>query len=130
MTGAWIATAVRETNAKHSTALPTTSGRIARMSIALARKAGLDLDEILKAARVTQQEIDNRDLRLAVRSQIKLLALIAAALPDPVLGFHLAQAFEGRELGLLYYTLASSATLGDALRRAARYSTIVNEGVA
>jgi len=32
-------------------------------------------------------------------------------------------------LGLLYYVMASSDTVGDALGRAARYSTIQNEGV-
>jgi AraC-like DNA-binding protein len=34
-----------------------------------------------------------------------------------------------RELGLLYYVVASSETLGDALMRVARYSAIHNEGV-
>jgi AraC-like DNA-binding protein len=43
---------------------------------------------------------------------------------------HLAQACDLREIGLLYYVLASSETLIDALQRAIRYSTIVNEGVA
>jgi hypothetical protein len=31
--------------------------------------------------------------------------------------------------GLFHYVLASSDTLGEALQRGARYSTIVNEGV-
>ena len=33
-------------------------------------------------------------------------------------------------MGLLYYVLASSEILEDALRRGARYSAIVNEGIA
>jgi AraC-like DNA-binding protein len=36
---------------------------------------------------------------------------------------------ELRELGLLYYVVASSESLGDALMRVARYSAIHNEGV-
>ena len=55
--------------------------------------------------------------------------MVADELRDEFLGLHLAQKVDLRELGLLYYVLASSETLGDALRRAARYSTIQNEGV-
>jgi AraC-like DNA-binding protein len=39
----------------------------------------------------------------------------------------LARDFDPRELGLLYYVMASSQTLGDALKRVARYSQITNE---
>jgi len=57
------------------------------------------------------------------------LNLVADAVGDELLGFHLAQDFDLREIGMLYYVMASSDTLGDALQRAARYSRIVNEGV-
>jgi AraC-like DNA-binding protein len=50
-------------------------------------------------------------------------------LGDRFLGFHLAQSPDLRGLGLLFYIAASSDTLGEALERAARYSSIVNEGV-
>jgi len=33
------------------------------------------------------------------------------------------------KLGLLYYVMASSQTLGDALKRVARYSQITNEAL-
>ena len=46
-----------------------------------------------------------------------------------MLGFHSAQTPDLREIGLLYYVLASSKTLTEALQRAARYSSIVNEGI-
>jgi AraC-like DNA-binding protein len=48
---------------------------------------------------------------------------------DELLGLHLAEAAEFRELGLLYYVLASSDVLIDALTRAARYGSIINECV-
>src|SRR5262249_28875942 len=41
----------------------------------------------------------------------------------------LARAVDLRELGLMYYVLASSDDLDSALMRAARYSSIQNEGV-
>ena len=43
--------------------------------------------------------------------------------------FSLAEEFDLRDLGLLYYVMASSDTLGDALKRAARYSRITNEAI-
>src|SRR5262249_20513294 len=45
------------------------------------------------------------------------------------LGFALARDFDPRELGLLYYVMASSQTLGHALKRVARYSQITNEAL-
>lgn len=54
---------------------------------------------------------------------------MAIALKDDCLGFTLARDFDPREIGLLYYVMASSQTLGDALRRVARYSKITNEAL-
>src|SRR5262249_39692777 len=48
---------------------------------------------------------------------------------DDLLGFHLARSFELREVGLVYYVMASSDRLAEALRNAERYSRVVNEGV-
>jgi len=67
--------------------------------------------------------------RLSVRSQVALLDEAAIALKDDRLGFTLARDFEPRELGLLYYVMASSQTLGHALKRVARYSQITNEAL-
>ena len=61
--------------------------------------------------------------RIGVGNQIKFLNLAADELQDEFLGIRLAQGLDLRELGLLYYVQASSDTLGDALRRAARYSS-------
>lgn len=78
---------------------------------------------------MTSQQINDRGARLTVRQQILFLNLVASSLGDDLLGFHLAQLPDLRELGLLFYVAASSQTLGDALRRGARYSSIVNEGL-
>ena len=68
-------------------------------------------------------------MRLKVRDQINFLNLAADALHDDLLGFHLAQSPDLRELGALYYVSASSEMLSIALQRTARYSSIINEGV-
>jgi hypothetical protein len=74
--------------------------------------------------------IDDPEQRISARSQIAFLESAADQLGDDYLGFSLAEEFDCRELGLLYYVMASSDTLGDALSRAARYSRITNEAIA
>jgi AraC-like DNA-binding protein len=58
------------------------------------------------------------------------LEAVAEQLDEDHLGLSLAEEFDCRDLGLLYYVMASSDTLGDALDRAARYSQITNEVIA
>ena len=60
---------------------------------------------------------------------MEFLNLVAAAADDELLGFHMSQHCEPRAVGLYYYVLASSGTLTEVFQRAARYSTLVNEGV-
>ena len=52
--------------------------------------------------------------RLSVQSQITLLNEAAIALKDDRIGFTLARDFDPREIGLLYYVMACSQTLGEA----------------
>lgn len=109
--------------------LPVASGGISRLAYKHARAAGIDLESQLQEAGLTHAQIENPRAPIKVRDQIKFLNLVASAVNDDFLGFHLAQACDLREIGLLYYVLASSETLIEALQRAVRYSTIVNEGV-
>ena len=109
--------------------LPTAYGGIARLAVARCRDADVDPLPLLNRVGLTPDAIDDPRIRLSVECQVMLLDLAADALSDDVLGFHLAQSFELREAGLVYFVLASSATLGDALKRAERYSTIANEGL-
>jgi AraC-like DNA-binding protein len=110
-------------------ALPTASGAISRLACARCATAGLQTDALLRKAGLTRVQIDNPDVRITVQSQVKFLNLAAKALGDEWLGFHLAQAVDLREAGLLYYVMASSDLLCDALQRCAHYSGINNEGV-
>jgi AraC-like DNA-binding protein len=122
-------------NSKHSAKspqlahFPTASGALTRLAYRHAIKGNLVVGPLLRKAGLTLQQINNPTLRLSVKSQITLLNLVAAGLSDELFGFHLAQDFDLREIGTLYYIMASSETLGDALQRAARYSRITNEAV-
>jgi AraC-like DNA-binding protein len=100
-----------------------------RLAYARAREAGVALEPLLAKVGLSEGQLLERGARIKVRQQIDFLNLVAPAVGDPFLGFHLGLACELRELGLLYYVAASSRTLGDAWRRGARYTTAVNEGL-
>ena len=120
---------MHDPEAKRLDALPTASEAITRLAYAHAKEAGVELEPILKRAGLARHQIEAPTARLRVRDQIRFLNLVAIALQDDFLGFHLAQPPDLREMGWLYYVSASSETTGEALQRGARYSSIVNEGI-
>ena len=103
--------------------------RLSRLAIARLQGAGVPVVPLLKRVGLPPEVIADPQVRLSVRSQVALLDEAATALKDDRLGFTLARDFEPRELGLLYYVMASSQTLGYALKRGARYSQITNEAL-
>jgi AraC-like DNA-binding protein len=109
--------------------IPTAQGGLSRIAIARLKRADVPVDSVLRRVGLTPEVIADPEERLSVRSQITLLDEAAIILKDDCLGFTLAREFEPREIGLLYYVMASSQTLGDALKRVARYSQITNEAL-
>ncbi|MGA9891786.1 MAG: AraC family transcriptional regulator ligand-binding domain-containing protein [Xanthobacteraceae bacterium] len=109
--------------------LPSAAGAVTRLAYANAKASGVDMQALLTKAGLTLQQINNANLRLRVRDQIKFLNLVAGALNDDRFGFHCAQPHDLREFGFVYYISASSETLGEALQKLARYSAIANEGL-
>src|SRR5262249_55623633 len=109
--------------------IPTAMAAITRLAYARAKAGGIVLKPILKKMGLSRRQIEDSQARLKVKDQIEFLNLISSALHDDLLGFHLAQQPDLREMGLFYYVLASCDVLIDALRRVARYGSIVNEGV-
>ena len=109
--------------------IPTAQGGLSRLAIARLKSAGVPVVPVLRRVGLTPEVIADPEERLSVRSQITLLEEAAIALQDDSLGFTLARDFDPRALGLLYYVMASSQTLGDALNRVARYSQTTNEAL-
>src|SRR5215475_433842 len=109
--------------------IPMAGGGLSRLAIARLKSAGVEVAPLLKRVGLTPEAIAEPEERLTVRSQIALLDEAAIALKDDCLGFTLACDFDPREIGLLYYVMASSQTLGDALKRVARYSKVTNEAL-
>ena len=110
-------------------AVTTAQGGLSRLAIARLERAGVPVAPFLKRVGLTPEMIADPEARLSVQSQVTFLDEAAAALKDDCIGFTLARDFDPRDLGLLYYVMASSQSLGEALRRLARYSKITNEAV-
>jgi AraC-like DNA-binding protein len=100
-----------------------------RLAFAHAKGSGIATAPLLERAGLSRRQIDDPKVRVRVRDQVEFLNLVATAAEDDLLGFHLAQHCEPRAVGLYYYVLASSGTLTECFQRAARYSSLVNEGV-
>jgi AraC-like DNA-binding protein len=105
------------------------NGLITRLACARAQSCGIDLSPLLRRIDLTLREINDEDIPLSVATQISCLNLIAAAVDDKLLGFHIARTIEPGKVGLLHYIVASADTLGDALLKLSRYSKIANEGI-
>ncbi len=120
---------MRDRGDAHAGAHPAASGALTRLAYAHAKAAGVDVVPILKKAHMTLLQIEDPGARLKVRDQINFLNLVASNLQDELLGFRLALKADLRETGWLYYVAASSEMMSEALQRAVRYSSIVNEGI-
>jgi AraC-like DNA-binding protein len=114
---------------KQLSGLPTVQGGLSRLAADRVRLAGIKLEPLLSRVGLTIDQIDDPERRINAPNQIAFLEVAADALNDDLLGLRLAEEFDLRDLGLLYYVMASSDTLGDALERASRYSRITNEAV-
>jgi AraC-like DNA-binding protein len=109
-------------------AAPTAAGLATRLAVAELRRRGIDPAPLLARAGLSAVAPDH-DGRIDVRSQIKFLEQASRTLGDDFLGLNLAEQFDLRELGMLYYVAASSHCLGDALRRLERYAQAANHAL-
>ena len=108
---------------------PTAAGGISRLALARAAAMGIDTAPLICRAGLSAKEIDDPNIRIGAANQVALLKLVGEALDDELLGLHLAAEFDPREVGLVYFVLASSGTLAEALARAERYTVITNDGI-
>jgi AraC-like DNA-binding protein len=109
--------------------IPSATGAIARLACERLRERGHDVAAVIAGARAKPEQVNDDATRLEVPKQIKILELASEVLQDGLLGFNLARNFDLREIGLVYYVIASSERLADALLNGKRYCTIMNEGV-
>jgi len=68
---------------------PSAAGLLSRLACVRAISAGVEVAPLMVKAAVTRKQVEDESVRLAVNGQIKFVELVADALRDDVLGFHL-----------------------------------------
>jgi len=112
----------------HLGSLPTTDGTATRLALVRLEREGHDGARLLALSGLSATILRRRQ-RFGLSSQLRFLDLAAAALKDPCLGVRIAGELELRELGLLYYVVASARTAREGLTQLARYVGISNDSI-
>jgi AraC-like DNA-binding protein len=105
--------------------LPTALSLASRLAAAALQKQGIDYAPLAKRAGLPIEF----PKRVPVVPQAQFLELASTELNDVLLGLHLAESAEPREVGLLFYAASAAETVRDALELLARYYRAVNDGI-
>jgi AraC-like DNA-binding protein len=101
---------------------------LARKAVELLRAQRLPAEPVLARVGLDAAALSRRGGRIPFAAHVAILEDAAAAARDPCFGLHLGAALRPRDLGLVGYLGLNAATLGDALRGAARYLRLFTEG--
>jgi len=88
---------------------------------------GMDPAPIFRAAGIDPAALKVPGTRVPARTSQRLLRLAEQAVGDPSLGIDVARQMHGTALHAVGYAWLSSATLGEACRRFARYMRVLTE---
>jgi AraC-like DNA-binding protein len=104
-------------------------GVATRRAIEQLKAAKIDPGPLLAKAGISQLELAKEPKRIAAEGQLRFLEFAAEALDNSILGLQLAQQGDLRETGILYYVMAASHNLGEAIRNLVRYLAVANESL-
>jgi AraC-like DNA-binding protein len=105
--------------------LPTSLSLASRLAAAALQKQGINYAPLAKRAGLPV----DIPTRVPVVRQARFLEFASAELDDVLLGLHLAESAEPREVGLVFYAASAAGTVRDALALLARYHRAVNDGI-
>ena len=106
-----------------------TRGIAARETLRYLDKNGIDAEPLLSKAELSRSQLSQQRGGVSVASQCRFLELAAVETSDSLLGLHVAAEMDLRDAGILFYLMASSATVAEALEQLARYAATTNEAV-
>jgi AraC-like DNA-binding protein len=104
-------------------------GIAARETLRYLDKNGIDAEPLLSSAELSRSQLSQRRGGVSVASQCRFLELAAVETSDSLLGLHVAADMDLRDAGILFYLMASSTTVAEALEQLARYAATTNEAV-
>jgi len=106
-----------------------TRGVAARETLRYLDKKGFDAAPLLSKTELSRAQLIEDPGGISVVSQLRFLELAASETNDPLLGLHVAAELDMRDIGILFYLTAASATVADALEHLVRYGATTNEEI-
>ena len=106
-----------------------TRGVAARETLRYLERNGIDAESLLAKAELSRHQLSQEGVGVSVASQCRFLELAAIETGNSLLGLHVAAEMDLRDIGLLFYLTASSATVADALEHLAQYVGTMNEAI-
>ena len=106
-----------------------TRGVAASETLRYLDKNGVDVEAILSKAQLSRSQLSQDSGGISVASQHRFLEFAAVETNDSLLGLHVAAEMDLRDVGILFYLAAASATVAEALEHLARYSGAANEAL-
>ena len=106
-----------------------TRGVAASETLRYLDKNGVDVEAILSKAQLSRSQLSQDSGGISVASQHRFLEFAAVEANDSLLGLHVAAEMDLRDVGILFYLAAASATVAEALEHLARYSGTANEAL-
>jgi AraC-like DNA-binding protein len=108
---------------------PSGLARLALIHLERLTRWGASRVELLREAGLDEKQLADPDARIPLSAVVRLWHAATTRLPDPALGLRLGVDVRARDLGLVGYTMAFSATLAGALLRVERYDRIVSDAL-
>src|SRR3979490_2236169 len=106
-----------------------TRGIAARETLYFLDRNGFDGGPLLSEAELSRSQLTQDPGGVSVASQHRVIELAATETTNPLLGLQVAAEMELRDIGLLCYLAASSATVAEALEHLQRYAATTNEEI-
>jgi len=106
---------------------PTVSGAYLRVFTAAAERRGLDVRPIFSATGIDQAVLDKPTARVCAGAGKEAWTRAARRLGDPLFGLTAADSFGMGASSMLDYLVMSSANVGDAISRVARYALLMSD---
>lgn len=106
-----------------------TRGIAAREALYYLDRKGTDAESLLSRSELSRGQLTQEPGGVSAASQHRFLELAAVEVDDPLFGLNVAAAMDLREIGLLFYLAASSATVAEALEHLAEYAATATEEI-
>jgi AraC-like DNA-binding protein len=103
--------------------------RLALVHLERAAQLGVSRDTLLREAKLDERQLRDPDSRIPLIAYARMWRAVTKHVSDPAIGLRIGADTRVRELGLVGYSMAFSATLGSALRRLVHYSRIVSDAL-